>query len=136
MKTVPPADIIAAMTERAWWSPWFERGDWSRWYPFLKAIFGLAMTETEQAVYFECTQRADPPTGRVSEAFSICGRQFGKSRMMALIACWMAAFDTDWRQYLAPGEQAHILVVAKDLQQAAVVFGYTSGLTRSLGAHD
>jgi hypothetical protein len=128
MKTLPPPNIIAAMTEKAWWGTWFARGDWSRWHPFLKAVFGLEMTETEHAVYFACTGRQDPPAARVSEAFAICGRRAGKTRIMALIAAWLALFDTDWRDYLDPGEVAHILVVAKDTTQAAVAFGYLSSL--------
>jgi hypothetical protein len=128
MKTLPPADIIEAMTRSEWWGKWFSRGDWSKWHAFLRAVFGLEMTETDFAVYFECTGRTGPPTGRASEAFAICGRRAGKTRIMALIAAWLAFFDVDWREFLAPGETAHILVVAKDTTQATVAFGYIASL--------
>jgi hypothetical protein len=128
MKTLPPADIIEAMTRSEWWGKWFSRGDWSKWHAFLRAVFGLEMTETDFAVYFECTGRTEPLTGRVSEVFAIVGRRGGKTRIMALIACWLALFDTDWRDHLDPGEMAHILVVAKDTTQATVAFSYLASL--------
>ena len=130
MKTVlpvAPTNIVEAMTSPDWWKNWFV-GDWDKWHPFLKSVFGLAMTEAESAVFFECTQRPDPPAARVSEAYAICGRRAGKTRIMALIAVWLALFDVDWRKFLAPGETAHVLVVAKDTMQATVAFGYIASL--------
>ena len=60
------------------------------------------MTETERAVYFDCTQRTDPPTARISEAYAICRPAGGKTRIMALIAVWLALFDVDWRKFPGP----------------------------------
>ena len=41
---------------------------------------------------------------------------------------WLALFDVDWRNFLAPGETAYVLVVAKDTMQATVAFGYIASL--------
>src|SRR5271167_1471631 len=123
-----PTDIIAAMTHPGWWGRWFARGDWSRWHVFLRALFGLPIPPDSLRLYVECTGRTDPPTGRATEADAIVGRRGGKTRVMATVAAYLAAFDTDWRQYLDPGEAAHVLLVAKDTTQAGVAFGYLSSL--------
>ena len=123
-----PTDIIAAMTHPQWWGPWFARGDWSRWHVFLRALFGLPIPASDLPLYTECTGRSHPPSARATEADAIVGRRGGKTRVMATVAAYLAAFDTDWRQYLDPGEAAHILLVAKDTTQAGVAFGYLSSL--------
>ncbi|HLY44336.1 MAG TPA: hypothetical protein VKQ73_02050 [Stellaceae bacterium] len=122
-----PANIIDAMTAPDWWGPWFARGDWSPWRSFLRALFGLPMSEADLDLYCECTGRSDPPSGRAQEAFADVGRRGGKTRVMALVAAWLAAFE-DWRGYLDPGENAHILIIAKDTTQATICHGYLASL--------
>jgi len=71
--------------------------------------------------------RSAPPTGRATEAYADVGRRGGKTRIMSLVAAWLAVFE-DWQQFLDPGETAYILVVVKDTTQAGVAFGYLSSL--------
>ena len=122
-----PRDIIEAMTSPDWWGPWFTRGDWSRWQAFLRALFGLPMSDADLAIYAECTGRTEPPAGRARECYANVGRRGGKTRIMALAAAWLAAFE-DWTPYLDPGESAYILLIAKDQVQAGIAFGYLQSL--------
>ena len=88
-----PANIIEAMTSPHWWGPWFTRGDWSRWQTFLRALFGLPMSEADHAIYCECTGRAERRLDRATEAYADVGRRGGKTRIMSLVAAWLAAFE-------------------------------------------
>jgi hypothetical protein len=57
----------------------------------------------------------------------VAGRRGGKSRIAALIACYLALFAS---HRLAAGEKGMVLVLAASLEQAGVVFGYVLGLLR------
>ena len=46
--------------------------------------------------------RSAPPTGRATEAYADVGRRGGKTRIMSLVAAWLAVFE-DWQQFLDPG---------------------------------
>jgi hypothetical protein len=58
------------------------------------------------------------------------GVRSGKSFIAALVACYLACFN-DYRAYLAPGELAHILVVAADRAQSQVILRYIKGFLSS-----
>jgi hypothetical protein len=122
-----PTDILAAIESPEWWGPWFARGDWRAWRALLAAAFALPMDEEQLAVYRECTGRSSPPTSPASEVWAICGRRGGKSRVMATVAAFIAAF-IDWRSYLAPGEVATVQVIAKDRKQARTAMRYLRSL--------
>src|SRR5687767_6298081 len=67
-------------------------------------------------------------TPNVREFFAIVGRGAGKSRIVALLACFFAS-----REYpRAPGEFIFIGVFAPDRKQAALTFRYVVGLLRSV----
>jgi hypothetical protein len=69
-------------------------------------------------------------TPEVREFYGIIGRGAGKSRIVALIACWFAS-----REYQrAPGERIYIGVFAPDRKQAGVTFRYVRGLLQSVPA--
>ena len=61
----------------------------------------------------------------------IVGRRGGKSRILALIAVYLAAFR-DYAPYLAPGEVATIGVLAVDKGQARAIFRFVIGLLRAV----
>jgi hypothetical protein len=63
------------------------------------ALFALPMTERQLATYRECTGRTVAPTTQAREAWAICGRRAGKTRVMATVAAWLACF-VDWRPWL------------------------------------
>ena len=110
-----------------WWGPWFAHGDWTAWRTFLAALFGLPVPDGGGALLRACTGLTAPPATRASEAYAIIGRRGGKTKIMSLIAAWLAAFE-DWRPYLSRGEQAHILLSSKDNEQGAIAFGYLESL--------
>lgn len=71
-------------------------------------------------------------TPNVREFFAIVGRGAGKSRIVALLACFFAS-----RDYVrAPGEFVYIGVFAPDRKQAAITFRYVLGLLRGVPALD
>lgn len=69
-------------------------------------------------------------TPTVREFYAIVGRGAGKSRIVALIACFFAS-----REYRrVPGEFVYIGIFAPDRKQASVTFRYVTGLLRSVPA--
>src|SRR5260370_36428068 len=112
-----PTNIVDAISDPVWWGAWFRRGDWKAWHAFLAATFALPMDDEALAIYRECTGRAEPPTEPATEAWAICGRRGGKTRVMATVAAFLAAF-IDWRPNLAPGEVVTIMLIAKNRRQA------------------
>jgi len=98
---------------------------------FLAALFALPMTDAQRAIYQHHTGRSEPPTAPFKEAALVVGRRGGKSRILALVATFLATF-VDYRPYLAPGEVATIAVIAADRRQARVIFRYILGLLREV----
>lgn len=69
-------------------------------------------------------------TPSVREFYAIVGRGAGKSRIVALLACFFAS-----REYRrVPGEFVYIGIFAPDRKQASVTFRYVTGLLRSVPA--
>jgi hypothetical protein len=75
--------------------------------------------------------RAAVPAGPISEAALVVGRRGGKSRVLALIAVYLACFR-DYGPYLAPGEVATIAVLAANRPQARSIFRYISGILKAV----
>ena len=128
MKKRAAITILDAIADKALFAPWFKKeATWKAWFVFLSALCALPMTEEQLAVYRACTGRTEPPTTPATEAWLVCGRRAGKSFILALIAVYLACFHS-YRQQLAPGERATILVVAADRKQARVIMRYVRGL--------
>jgi hypothetical protein len=66
-----------------------------------------------------------PPRGQPERHGFIVGRRGGKSRIAALLAVYLAAFQN---LHAGKGERATLPVIAADRKQARVVFGYVKGL--------
>ena len=99
---------------------------WGVWRVWLKALFALPMDADELAIYWERTGRTEPPAAPFIEATLVCGRRAGKSRMMGLLAVYLATCR-DYAPHLAPGEVATVGVIAADRRQARTVMRYISG---------
>src|SRR6516165_8449032 len=109
--------ILQAMSEPRLWGGWFRNPEtWKAWWAFLAVLFGLRLSEADLALYRQCTGRSVPPEGGFHEAWLVIGRRGGKSRILALIACYLAIFR-DWSPYLSPGEVATIKIIATDRRQ-------------------
>ncbi|HEX2941524.1 MAG TPA: hypothetical protein VHO91_10785, partial [Rhodopila sp.] len=128
-------DIISALDHEAIFADHFRGGaaSWGAWRAFLRALFALPMDEAALALYRHHTGRQEPPAAPFTEAALICGRRGGKSRVLALIAVYLACFR-DYAPYLAPGEIATIPIVAADRRQARTIFRYVLGLLNNVPA--
>jgi hypothetical protein len=111
-------------------APYFRGETWQRWRVFLLALFGLPMDDAALAIYRQHTGRTEPPTATFREAALIVGRRGGKSRVLALIATFLAAFF-DYTPHLAPGEVATVGIIAADRKQARTIFRYCIGMLRA-----
>jgi hypothetical protein len=125
-----PKNIIEAVTGSEWWGPWFKKAaTWRAWFVFLKALFALGLDDEELAIWRKCTGRETAPKKPAREAWAVCGRRAGKTRVMATVAAWLAAFG-NWRKHLAPGEKATVMLVAADRKQGRTAFRYLRSLFR------
>jgi hypothetical protein len=118
--------ILDALDDARVFAPFFPSPDWDAWRAFLSALYGLPMSRDQLATFTACTGRSSRPRRRASEAWVVCGRRSGKSRIAALVATYLAALAKTDR--LAPGEFGTVLVCAVDKQQARVVFDYIRAL--------
>jgi hypothetical protein len=95
----------------------FQPGEsWRAWWIALRLFFCLELSPADWDVARECTGRAQPFAKPPTEGWFLCGRRSGKSRILALLAVCAATFR-DYSAYLAPGERALVMVLAKDRDQ-------------------
>ncbi|MBV9756563.1 MAG: hypothetical protein JO047_05870 [Alphaproteobacteria bacterium] len=111
----------------------FAGESWDAWKAFLAALFGLPLNDEQGAIWRACTGRQDAPAAPFAEAWLICGRRSGKSRILALIAVYLACFR-EWHEQLAPGEHATIPVLAADRRQARTIMRYVRALLHDVPA--
>jgi hypothetical protein len=123
--------IIECLDDPALFARHFRGNTWEPWRTVLKALFALPMDEAELALYRIHTGRTETPTVPFKEAALVVGRRGGKSRILALIAVFLATFRS-YEEYLAPGEVATIAVIAADRKQARSIFRFTIGLLRAV----
>ncbi|MGC2413645.1 MAG: hypothetical protein WA459_13215 [Stellaceae bacterium] len=69
------------------------------------ALFALPMPDDGLPLYQHHTGRTVPPARPFREAALVIGRRGGKSRSLALVACFLGVF-VDYKPYLAPCEQS------------------------------
>lgn len=124
-------DILTAMRDSALFGPHFKGDTWRPWQAFLAALFALPMDADALAIYQKHTGRTTAPERQFREAALICGRRAGKSRTLALIATYLAAFR-DYRPFLASGEVCAIAVLASDRRQARTILRYITGAFRDI----
>ena len=122
-----PPSILAVMDHPSILGPFFEGGSWTARRAFLAALFALPMSDDHLALHRHHTGRQEPPAAPFSEAALVCGRRGGKSRILALIATYLATFR-DYAPHLAPGEVATIAIIAADRKQARAIFRYLVGM--------
>ena len=94
---------------------------WQIWLVVLKAAFGLELNAAELELFASVAGARQPPSKRVRELWAIVGRRGGKSRMAALIACYLALFV---RHRLSAGERGMVLVLAASVTQSRTVYSY------------
>ena len=108
------------------------------WWVVLKVLFGLPLDYYETRIFRAATGRTEPSLAGYKELWLICGRKAGKSRILALVAVFLAVYH-DWSDFLSPGETGCIKIIATDRKQAGVIYkvcARTAGLLSRPGAPD
>jgi hypothetical protein len=125
-------NIIDLLRDRRFFGSLFkDEQSWGAWRVFLKALFGIPITdEAERELFRSCTGLTEQKNGPFREAYVIAGRRSGKSFMSSLIAVYLAAFK-DWTPYLNTGEKGWIFIIATDREQAKIIKKYISGILNS-----
>ena len=123
-------NILEALDDPSLFGPHFRGPSWAAWRAFLRALFALPADMPSEA-FKAATGRASQPTAPFTEAALIVGRRGGKSRILALIAVYLACFR-DYAHHLAPGEVATIAVLATNRPQARSIFRYISGILKAV----
>lgn len=117
-------NIVTAMQDRNLFRQHFAPlSSWSTWVVVLSAIFGLSLNSQQRRVFQNLTGRPFSKNLCPKEIWLAIGRRGGKSKIVALIATFLACFY-DYDDYLTPGEVGHVMVIATDRKQAKVVLRY------------
>ena len=119
--------ILQVLDDPNLFAPHFKGDTWRAWRAFLAALYALPMGDEALALYRHHTDRLTPPAKPFKEATLICGRRGGKSRVLALVATYLATVP-DYSSFLAPGEVPTIAVIAADRKQARSIFRFITGL--------
>jgi hypothetical protein len=125
------ASILDALDDPDLFVPLFRGQSWGPWRTFLAALFGLPIEDEALPIFRHHTGRTVAPQRPYREAALIIGRRGGKSRVLALIAVFLAAFR-DYTPYLAPGQDPVIAIVASDRKQGRVLLRYVVGTLRAV----
>jgi hypothetical protein len=99
------------------------------WFAILAAIFCLPMDARMLANYQLVSGRKRPPTDVAKDVTLVIGRRGGKSRILALIAVYLAVF-IDHSAYLEQGELGVVQILAADRRQARVILRYIKAFLR------
>ncbi len=124
-------DILAALDDPKLFAPHFKGDTWAAWRAFLAGLFALPMDDDALVLYRRHTGRNVAPLAPFKEAALVVGRRGGKSRVLALVATFLATFR-DYAPFLAPGEVATVAVIAADRRQARSIFRFVTGLLREV----
>jgi hypothetical protein len=100
---------------------------WSAWRTLLIAAMGEKLSNEERRLFTALTGRGHEPNQRVDQLVLVIGRKGGKTRIMALMAVYLATL-VDHRASLAVGERGVVLVVAQSQAVAKVLLRYAEGI--------
>jgi len=91
---------------------------------FLRLLYGLPLTKEQLEIAEICIGRPVGNNREYNEATAVCGRRSGKTdRLAANIAVFEAALGGH-DKFLAPGERAHVALIAQDMRAARIAFRY------------
>lgn len=124
-------NFLQALDDPKLLKPWIRKLDLSAWRIFHAAADGLPIDPANLGLFMRCTGRASFPSIRAVEVYAEIGRRGGKSANVALRAVYETCIATDWKQHLAPGQQAIYAVISVDRQAAREVFNYCLGILKS-----
>lgn len=118
--------IIEAMDDPELFGEHFQGDTWDAWRVFIAAIFAIPLRDDQFETFQRQTDRKRLPPKIAREAALICGRRGGKSRVLALIAVYLACF-IDPSPWLAAGEMGTVAVISADRKQARTIMRYVMG---------
>ncbi|MGQ0555962.1 MAG: hypothetical protein ACT4PN_08480, partial [Nitrospiraceae bacterium] len=125
-------NIVEACTDKNLFGQLFEnQTTWAHWFVILRAVFGLAMTAEERAIFKQLSGRDHPPAHQCDEVWIAAGRRSGKSRMASMIGVYLAAF-VDYRPYVAVGERVTVMLMSGDKKQARTLYRYVLSTLESV----
>jgi hypothetical protein len=101
---------------------------WQVWLAVLSAAFALPLTAEQTKLFAAVSGGRLPPSRRVRELWCVAGRRSGKSRMAALISCYLGLFV---KHKVCAGERPMILCLAGSVDQAKTVFSYVKGFLQA-----
>ncbi|MCH7644605.1 MAG: hypothetical protein IH974_07180 [Myxococcales bacterium] len=117
-------DIIKTMLKRPLFKRHFDPIEsWEAWIVVLSAVFGLPINRKQRRTFRKLSGFNYKPGMSPAEIWLVIGRRGGKSKIVALIAVYLAVFF-DYRDYLSPGEIGHVMVIATDRKQAKIILRY------------
>lgn len=123
--------FLEALDDPKLLQPWTSKLDLSAWRVFHAAVDGEPIAEQNRLLFMRSTGRTVFPNVRAMEVYAEIGRRGGKSANIALRAVYETAIKTEWREHLAPGQQAIFAIISVDRQAAREVFNYCSGILHS-----
>jgi len=96
---------------------------------WLFAAGELAMTAEDLAIFQRQTGRITPLLNGSKETYLIIGRRGGKSFISALITCFI-----DFKPFITVGETLVVMCLARDKEQARIVFRYVKAILNYIPA--
>ena len=110
----------------------FPEPSWQGWVVVAAILFGLAygLSTEEQDFARRLLKRKVLPGNPVTEIYMVVGRRGGKSRFVAWVAAFLAAF-VDYRGVLGPGERGVGMLITPDRRQCRVLFRYVRAFFES-----
>src|SRR5262245_44276711 len=118
-----PMTILEVLEDPKLFGKVLKGSTWTAWLAAVAAAFGLPLEAARYAIYQTCTGRVQVPEEPVREAWFVVGRRGGKSRIMALVAIFLAFFKR-YDDVLAPGEVGTIALIAADRHQGRTSMRY------------
>jgi hypothetical protein len=122
--------LAEALADNNLFARHFKNKSWKPWRTFLAALFAEVPQGDDLAIYNACTGREAWPASPFAESVTIVGRRGGKSRILALIAAYLATM-VDYGPFLAVGEVATVAILAADRSQARSIFRFVVGFLQA-----
>ena len=130
-KAKPAISMRAALSDMQLLGSVLCGDSWRAWKILLVALMGERLEESERAVFRELTGRECEPGEAIEEFWGAIGRRGGKSRAMAVLAVYLAAFR-DYRAVTVAGERPTVLLLAANVKQASISLSYVAGILESV----
>src|SRR5262249_1250574 len=117
----PKTSLRVALEDKRLLGAALDGPSWDTWRAILLSAMGEKLKPNEVGAFRRLTKRQLPPNKMVEEFLGVVGRRGGKSRAIAVLACYIASLCV---HKLVPGETGIVMCIAPDQKQARVVRNY------------